>query len=45
MMTSSYENIFRATGPLCGEVPAQRQVTRSFGVFFDLRPNERLSKQ
>ena len=25
--------------------PAQRPVTRSFDVFFDLRPNKRLSKQ
>ena len=51
MMTSSNGNIFRVTGPLCGEFtgpgefPAQRPVTRSFGVFFDLRPNKRLSKQ
>ena len=28
-----------------GEFPAQRPVTRSFGVFFDLRLNKRLSKQ
>ena len=28
-----------------GEVPAQRPVTRSFGVFFDLRLNKPLSKQ
>ena len=28
-----------------GEFPAQRPVTRSFGAFFDLRPNKRLSKQ
>ena len=28
-----------------GEFPAQRPVTRSFGVFFDLRPNKGLSKQ
>ena len=27
-----------------GEFPAQRPVTRSFDVFFDLRMNERLSK-
>ena len=27
------------------EFPAQRPVTRSFEVFFDLRPNKRLSKQ
>ena len=51
MMTSSNGNIFRITGPLCGkftgpgEFPAQRPVTRSFDVFFDLRPNKRLSKQ
>ena len=31
------------TGP--GEFPTQRPVTRSFEVFFDLRPNKRLSKQ
>ena len=51
MMTSSNGNIFRATGPLCGEFtgpgafPTQRPVTRSFDVFFDLRLNKRLSKQ
>ena len=28
-----------------GEFPTQRPVTRSFDVFFDLRPNKRLSKQ
>ena len=28
-----------------GEFPAQRPVTRSFDVFFDLRMNNRLSKQ
>ena len=28
-----------------GEFPAQRPVTRSCDVFFDLRPNKRLSKQ
>ena len=28
-----------------GEFSAKRPVTRSFGVFFDLRLNERLSKQ
>ena len=44
-------NIFRVTGPLCGEFtgpgefPTQRPVTRSFDVFFDLRLNKRLSKQ
>ena len=51
MMTSSNGNIFRATGPLCGEFtgpgefPTQRPVTRRFDVFFDLRLNKRLSKQ
>ena len=51
MMTSSNGNIFRITGPLCGEFtgpgefPTQRPVTRSFDVFFDLRLNKRLSKQ
>ena len=51
MKTSSNGNIFRVTGPLCGEFtgpgdfPTQRPVTRSFDVFFDLRLNKRLSKQ
>ena len=51
MMTSSNGNIFRVTGPLCGEFtgpgefPTQRPVTRSSDVFFDLRLNKRLSKQ
>ena len=57
MMTSSNGNIFRVTGHLCGEFtgprwisvpgefPAQRPVTRSFNVFFDLRLNKRLSEQ
>ena len=45
MMTSSNENIFRVTGHLCGEFPAQRPVTRSFDSFFDLRLNEPLRKQ
>ena len=38
MMTSSKGNIFRVTGPLCGEFtqfPAQRPVTRGFDDFFD----------
>ena len=37
-------SIFRVTGPLCGEFPAQRPVTRSFDVFFDLHLIKRLSK-
>ena len=46
MMTSSNGNIFRVTGPLCGEFtghPTQRPVTRIFDVFFDLWLNKRLS--
>ena len=44
MMTSN-DNIFRVTGhfagnsPVSGEFPAQMPVTRSFDVFFYLRPN------
>ena len=30
--------------PVTGKFPTQRPVTRSFDVFFDLRPNKRLSK-
>ena len=51
MMMSSNGNIFRVTGPLCGEFtgpgefPTQRPVARSFDVFFDLRLNKRLNKQ
>ena len=51
MKTSSNGNIFRVTGPLCGEFtgpgefPTQRPVTQSFDVFFDLRLDQRLSKQ
>ena len=50
-MTSSNGNIFRVTGHLCGEftglrwIPAQRPVTRSFDIIFDVRLNKRLSKQ
>ena len=49
---SSNGNILRFTGHLCGdftghtgEFPAQRPVTRSFDVIFDLHPNKRLGKQ
>ena len=31
--------------PVPGEFPTQRPVTRSIDVYFDLRPNKRLSKQ
>ena len=50
-MTSSNGNIFRVNVPLCGEFtgpgefPAQRPVTRSFGVFLDLCLNKWLRKQ
>ena len=50
MMTSSNE-AFSALLALCvgnspvtGEFPAQRPVTPSFGVFFDLILNKRMSK-
>ena len=51
MMTSSNGNIFRVTGSLRGEFTghdefhAQRPVTQSFDVFFDLHLNKRLNKQ
>ena len=37
--------ICAGNSPVPGEIPAQRPVTRSFDVFFDLRLNKRLSKQ
>ena len=37
--------ICAGNSPVPGEFPAQRPVTRSFDVFFDQRPNKRLSKQ
>ena len=37
--------ICAGNSPVTGEFPTQRPVTRSFDVFFDLRLNERLSKQ
>ena len=43
--------MFRVTGHFAGnspvpdEFPAQSPVTRSFDLFFDLRPNKRFSKQ
>ena len=36
--------ICAGNSPVTGEFPAQRPVTQSFDVFFDLRLNERLSK-
>ena len=53
-MTSSNGNIFHVTellaicvgnSPVPGEFPKQRSVTRGFDVYFDLRPNKRISKQ
>ena len=41
-----YDDVIKWTHcPVPGEFPAQRPVTRSFNVFFDLRLNKRLSKQ
>ena len=37
--------ICAGNSPVLGEFPAQRPVTRSFDVYFDLRPNKRLSLQ
>ena len=37
--------IYVGNSPVPGEFPAQRPVTQSFDVFFDLRLNKRLSKQ
>ena len=34
--------ICEGNSPVTGELPAQRPVTRSFYVFFDLRLNKRL---
>ena len=47
-MTSSNGNIFRVTGPFCGEFtghrgefPSQKPVKRSLDVYFHLRLNKR----
>ena len=37
--------LYARNSPVTGEFPAQRPVTRSFDVFFDLRLNKPLSKQ
>ena len=42
---SALLTICAGNSPITGEFPAQRPVTRSFNVFFDLRLNKRLSKQ
>ena len=42
---SALLDICAGNSPVTGEFRAQRPVTRSFDVFFDLRLNKRLSKQ
>ena len=42
---SAFPAICAGNSPVPGEFPTQRPVTRSFDVFFDLLPNNRLSKQ
>ena len=42
---SALLTICAGNSPVAGEFPAQRPVTRSVDVFFDLRVNKRLSKQ
>ena len=42
---SAFLDICAENSPVTDEFPAQRPVTRSFDVFFDLRLNKRLSKQ
>ena len=37
--------ICAGNSPVPGEFPTQRPVTRSFDVYFDVRPNKRLSKE
>ena len=37
--------ICAGNSPVPGEFTTQRPVTRSFDVYFDLRPNKQLSKQ
>ena len=46
-MDTSYALLALCTGnsPVTGELPAQRTVTQSFDVFFDLRLNKELNKQ
>ena len=42
---SALLTICAGNSPVTGEFPAQRPVTRSFDVFFNLRLNKRLTKQ
>ena len=37
--------IYAGNSPVPSEFRAQRPVTQSFDVFFDLRPNKRVSEQ
>ena len=41
---SALLDICAGNSPVPGEFPAQKPVTRSFDVFFDLHPNKRMSK-
>ena len=45
MMTFALLAICAGNSPVPGEFPAQKPVTQSFDVFFDLRLNKRLRKQ
>ena len=42
---SALQAIVTGNSPVTGEFPSQRLFTRSVDVFFDIRPNKRLSKQ
>ena len=42
---SALPAICAENSPVIGDFPAQRPVTRSFDVFYDLRVNKRSSKQ
>ena len=42
---SALLDIWEGNSLFTGEFPGQRPVTRSFDIFFILRPNKRLSKQ
>ena len=42
---SALPALFWGKAPITGIFPSKRSVTRSFGVFFDLRLNKRLNKQ
>ena len=41
----TFSALLAICGGIPGEFPTQSPVTRSFDVYFDLRPNKRLSKQ